>query len=72
MIVEKLIEKLQEMDPTANVVFEDPRDDSCWTVREAVDDDTGSFVMLLRGKRLPVRTDDEEQGESPAGGDGNG
>ncbi len=53
MIVEKLIETLQEMDPSANVVLEG-KGDTCWTLRAAVDDESGNFVMLTRGKELPV------------------
>lgn len=58
MIVEKLIEVLQDMDPSANVVLEGGSEDTCWTLREAVDDETGNFVMLTRGKSLPVVVDD--------------
>ncbi len=58
MIVEKLIEVLQELDCDANVVFEG-EGDTCWTVRGAEPDDNGNFVMLVRGKQLPVLSEDD-------------
>lgn len=57
MTVEQLIKKLSEVDPGANVVLEGEREDICFCAREVVDDDNGAFVMLTRGKELPVRVD---------------
>jgi hypothetical protein len=48
----------QEMDPSANVVLEGEEEDTCFSLREAVDDETGAFVVLTRGTLFGVRTDD--------------
>jgi hypothetical protein len=58
MNVEKLIESLQEMDPSANVVLESESDHKVFALREALDDDNGAFVILLRGAEIPMRVED--------------
>jgi hypothetical protein len=58
MNVEELIEKLKGVAPDAHVVLEGPREDECFSARELTTDDSGSFVMLLRGKALPVTVED--------------
>ncbi len=58
MNVEELIAKLKELDPSASVVLEGAKEDTCFSAREVTHDDSGSFVMLLRGKPLPVMVDE--------------
>lgn len=71
MLVEQLIEKLQEMDPAANVMFEG-EGDMCWGTRDVVDDDNGRFVILLRGKEHLVQDEDSLAAAPPNGADTKG
>lgn len=58
MNVDKLIEMLQEMDPSAQVLIEGAAE-TFWSVRTASPDDTGRAVLLVPGAEVPVRIDDD-------------
>jgi hypothetical protein len=58
MRVDELIEKLQEMDPSAHVMLEAKGREACFHTRGLSDDENGAFVMLLAGDEIPVTTED--------------
>ncbi len=57
MTVEQLLVKLCECDPNANVVLEGNEETECFVTTDAIEDDGGRYVMLLRGKTLAVKVD---------------
>lgn len=52
MRVEDLIERLKTVDPTAKIAIEGQAE-TAWALREVVDDDSGFWVVLCPGDRLP-------------------
>lgn len=58
MNVEQLIEKLQELPPSSQVLVEGAAD-TFWSVKEVTDDETGVAAILLVGAEVHVACGDD-------------
>lgn len=59
MTVGDLKKRLDDYDPKTKVVLlSSDRDDLGWALRDLVDEETGSWLMLYPGHEVPVRVED--------------
>ena len=56
MNVEQLIEKLQELHPSSQVLIEGAAE-TFWSIRSVTDDENGVAAILLVGDEVMVQTD---------------